>query len=472
MSHFTGRRAGVSIAAASSLTAHAPRCYNWAVMMKEKLPLFPVTAAINKAGHLEIGGADTVRLAADFGTPLYLYDELTLRRACREYREAFGEHYPGASVIYAAKAFICGALAHLLDEEGLGLDVISGGELAAAARAAFPGGRIYLHGNNKSAAEITAALRYGVGRIVVDNFHELEMLDGIAGGMNMRPDILLRLAPGVDPHTHRHITTGNLDSKFGFPMAQAAEALARAGALPALNVVGLHCHLGSQLHGSEPYLEAIEIMMGFAAEMSAARGFNLEELDIGGGFAIPYTMGEQAPGAAVFAAAIAAEIKAQCRRLRLETPRLVIEPGRAIVGRAGVALYTAGAAKDIPGVRRYVSLDGGMTDNIRPALYGATYEAVAAGRMNDKSAEKVSLAGKYCESADILIRDIDLPPLVPGDILAVADAGAYCLAMGSNYNGALKPAVVMVAGGKARLIRRRETADDLLAGDTFVKEAA
>jgi diaminopimelate decarboxylase len=440
--------------------------------MIERLSLFPVTAAVNDNDHLMVGGVDCLDLAARYGTPLYVYDEATLRAACREYRQAFGDLYPDTRVIYAGKAFSCGTLMRLVADEGLGLDVISGGELAVAELAAFPPELIYMHGNNKAAAELEAGLRYGVGRVVVDNFYELELLNSIAERLNVRQDILLRVSPGVDPHTHRFITTGNVDSKFGFPLGMLGEAVKRAQGFANLNLLGLHFHIGSQLHEAEPYLEAIAVTLKFAADMKAENGFTLEELDLGGGFGIAYTLAEKAPGADYFAREIAGAVKANCAKFGLELPRLVIEPGRAIVGRAGLALYAVGSAKDIPGVRRYVSVDGGMTDNIRPALYEAEYEAVAAGKMRADGAGKVTLAGKYCESGDILIHDIELPELAAGDILAVADTGAYCLAMGSNYNGALKPAVVMVADGAARLIRRRETAEDLLSCDMFGKKEA
>ncbi|MBU2535500.1 MAG: diaminopimelate decarboxylase [Chloroflexi bacterium] len=404
-------------------------------------------------------------LAEEFGTPLYVFDEVTLRRKCTEFRDEFGRRYQDTAIVYACKAFVNRALALLFKEEGLGLDVVSGGELSIARSVDFPMEKVYFHGNNKSAEELGMALEYKVGRIVIDNFQELDTLAEIAGQRGATPDVLLRLTPGVDPHTHKHISTGVVDSKFGIPLASAGEAVARAMSAPNLNLIGLHFHLGSQIFEVEPYREAIRVIMDLVAEMKSKHGFELQELDVGGGFAVQYTVDAPAPPVSDYAEVIVTTVNEKCREHSLGLPKLVIEPGRAIVGRAGVALYEVGVVKDIPGVRRYVSVDGGMADNIRPALYGARYEAVVASKMNDKAAKKVTIVGKFCESGDILIKDIDLPEIAVGDILAVPDCGAYCLAMGSNYNVSLKPAIVLVNGGKARLIRRRETYEDLLRCD-------
>ena len=432
---------------------------------KSRLVLFPLTAEVNGNGHLVIGGCDTVALAEEFDTPLYVFDEQTLRQKCAEFRNEFGRRYPDTAVVYAGKAFINRALAVLLKEEGLGLDVVSGGELSIARSVDFPMENIYFHGNNKSAGELDMALEAGVGRIVIDNFQELEMLAGIAGQRGVVADVLLRLTPGVDPHTHKHISTGIVDSKFGIPLASADEAVSRAMSTSGLNLVGLQFHLGSQIFEIEPYREAISVIIDLAAEMKTRHGFELKELDVGGGFAVQYTADAPAPPVADYAEVITAAITERCRQQDLELPKLIVEPGRSIVGRAGVALYRAGVVKEVPGIRCYVSVDGGMADNIRPALYEARYEAVVANRLNDKEKRKVTIAGKFCESGDILIKDIDLPEVATGDILAVPDCGAYCLAMGSNYNASLKPAIVMVSGGRARLIRRRETYEDLLRND-------
>jgi len=433
--------------------------------MRDKLTPFPLTAEVNSRSHLAIGGCDSIELAAEFGTPLYVFDEFSLRSKCAEFKAEFGSRYPDTKVIYAAKAFINTALARLISEEGLGLDVVSAGELHIAQAAGFPMERIYLHGNNKSPEELKLALEWRVGRIVVDNFGELKMLDEITGKQGLKPDILLRLSPGVDPQTHKYIDTGVIDSKFGFPMLKGEEAVSQAIRAPNLNLIGLHFHIGSLIHEVTPYEQAIERVLKFAGEMKSSRGFELKELDIGGGFAIPYTQDAPAPPVSVYAEAIATRIKQQCQELALTPPQLTIEPGRAIVGQAGVALYTVGTIKDIPDIRRYVSVDGGMGDNIRPALYGAKYEAVVASKMAVKEAAEVTIAGKFCESGDILIRDVSLPELKSGDIIALASCGAYCLPLASNYNASLKPAVVMVREGKARLIRRRETFSDLVRYD-------
>jgi diaminopimelate decarboxylase len=433
--------------------------------MESRIKLFPANSAVNDKGHLVVGGCDTVELAAEFGTPLYLFDESSLRQRCAEFKQEFSQRYAQTTVIYACKAFINKALAVIFKEEGLGLDAVSAGEISIARSADFPLDKVYFHGNNKSAEELKLALEWGVGRIVVDNFHELEMLAKIAAGLGKKPDILLRLSPGVEARTHKYTATGAVDTKFGFPLVNGEKALAQALSAAELNLVGLHFHIGSGIFDIEPYEQAIDVILGFAAEMKRKRSFEMGELDIGGGFALQYAVDSPAPPISAYAKAIASRITANCQELGLALPRLVIEPGRSIVGQAGVALYTAGAVKDIPGVRRYVSVDGGMADNIRHALYGARHEAVVANKMSEKDANKVTIAGKFCESGDILIEDITLPPVAAGDIIAVADCGAYCLPLGSNYNASLKPAVVLVKDGKARLIRRRQSFDDLVGRD-------
>jgi len=430
-----------------------------------RLSLFPLTTEVSDSSHLVIGGCDTVKLAAEFGTPLYLFDEFSLRYKCAEFKEEFGQRYVDTAVIYAGKAFINKALALILGEEGLGLDFVSAGELSIARSVNYPLDRIYFHGSNKSAEEIRLALEWRIGRIVVDNFYELTMLREMAGGQDYIPDILLRLSPGIDPHTHRFIATGVVDSKFGFPLASGGEAVAQAMSAPNLNLVGLHFHLGSLIFGTEPYQEAIEITLNWAAEMRQKYGFELRELNVGGGFAIQYTLDSPAPPISVYAEVITSKIVNKCHELGLALPRLIVEPGRAIVGQAGVALYKVGAVKDIPGIRRYVSVDGGMADNIRPALYEAKYETVIANKVLEEEVGMVTIAGKFCESGDILIKDINLPSVSAGDIIAIPDCGAYCLPMASNYNASLKPAIVLVKEGKARLIRRRETFDDLIRCD-------
>jgi diaminopimelate decarboxylase len=429
--------------------------------------LLPVTARANASDHLEIGGCDTVNLARQFGTPLYIFDEATLRARCRAYTGPLAALYPNSQVIYACKAYINGALAGILREEGFGLDVVSGGELYVAHRSGFPVDRIFFHGNNKSEGELAQALDLDVGRIVVDNLHELELLNRLAVERGKRARVLLRLSPGVDPHTHAAVATGITDSKFGFLIAtgQAEAAVARSLTLPGLLVLGIHAHIGSMIHELEPYRQTIDILLSFAAKMAAAHGFVLQEFSPGGGWGISYTTDDQPPATADVVTTVVSALKKGADRHGLPLPKLIMEPGRSIVGQAGVSLYTVGASKDIPGVRKYVAVDGGMADNIRPAIYGARYTALVAGRMSALPQETVTIAGKYCESGDILIRDIALPRLSPGDLLALPAAGAYCLAMASNYNLAPRPAVVLVLDGTARLIRRRETYEDLVRLD-------
>lgn len=433
---------------------------------KEQLPLFPHTAAVAD-NRLLIGGCDTVELAGEFGTPLYIFDEATLRQRCTEYRDEFNTRYHDSLVCYACKAFINRALARIFDEEGLGLDVVSGGELTIAKSAGFPMKRVYFNGSNKSGEELKAAMGWGVGCIVVDNFHELSMLSELAVGMHdaKRSKILIRISPGIDPHTHAHLKTGLIDSKFGFPLLLAEEAIIAVMESPFLELAGLHHHVGSQILDLAPFEQAIGLALDFAADMHSKHGIELKELNIGGGLGIAYDEEQQPPAVDVFAETLCNTITTKCGELGILPPRLIVEPGRSIIGQAGLAIYTVGAIKDIKGVRKYVSVDGGMGDNIRPALYGAEYKAIVANRVEGANRERVTVAGKFCESGDILIRDIDLPALASGDILAVPCCGAYCLSLASNYNTSLRPAIVMVKDGDARLIRRRETYDDLMRCD-------
>ena len=429
--------------------------------------ILPLTAAVDAAGHLTVGGCDTVELARELGTPLYVFDEEDLRARCREFRREFEARHPDVLIVYAAKAYLGRALASLVAEEGLGLDVVSGGELACARAVDFPLERVYFHGNNKSGQEIREALAAGVGRVVVDNFHELVLLGDAAASLGRRQAVLLRVTPGVDPHTHAYVTTGAVDSKFGLPLVGglAEEALVQALASPGLEVMGLHYHLGSQITETEPYRKAAEVVLEFAARMKERHGLELREYSVGGGIAVPYTRDAATPSLAEYAETVVGALQQGCGRHGLPPPRLTVEPGRAIVARAAVALYTVGATKEVPGVRTYVAVDGGMADNIRPALYGSRYEALVANRMADPPQEKVTVVGRYCESGDVLVSEAEVPRLWAGDLLALPVSGAYGLAMASNYNWALRPAVVMVKDGHARLIRRRETYDDLLACD-------
>ena len=435
-------------------------------MTFENAALFPFSASVNDRDRLALGGCDVVELESEFGTPLYVFDEQTLRGMCREFVTEFTSRYADTRVAYAAKAFLNPALAEVVRQEGFCLDVVSGGELAVAEAVAFPGEAIYFHGNNKTAEELGEAMEYGVGRVVVDSFHELALLDKLARGRGVVQEVMVRVSPSVDPHTHAHTTTGVLDSKFGIPIetGDAERAVRQALDAPNLSLVGLHFHLGSPIFELEPYSIAIDTVLTFASGLKNA-GLELKEFSPGGGFAIGYLREEPPPEVADYADVIVGTLKRRCADLGLGEPTLVVEPGRSIVGRAGVALYSVGGIKDIPGIRKYVSLDGGMGDNIRPALYDARYEAVVANRMSDTAAETVTLVGKFCESGDFLIRDIALPAMESGDVVAIPSCGAYAPAMASNYNWNPRPAIVMVRDGEVRLIRRRETYADMMAYD-------
>ncbi|PZC48071.1 MAG: diaminopimelate decarboxylase [Chloroflexi bacterium] len=428
--------------------------------------VFPDSTAVTAAGHLQIGGADVTELAAEYGTPLYIFDEASLRNTCQEYLQEFQSRHAPTAVTYASKAFLNLALAHIFAEEGMGLDVVSGGELAMALKGGMPPERVYFHGNNKSPDELAFAVDQGCGVIVVDNFYEMENLNQIAGARGKKQNILLRISPSVDPHTHHHTTTGTLDSKFGFPLetGQASEAVRLALASENLTLQGLHFHLGSPIFETEPYAEGIRRALQFAADHRAS-GLDLQELNVGGGFAIRHTRNDEPPTIARYADVIVSTVNSECARLGLAVPRLVVEPGRSVVGPAGVAVYSVGATKDIPGIRKYVSVDGGMGDNIRPALYDAQYEAVVANRMNDLPTETITLAGKFCESGDVLVRDFPLPALHAGDLIAIPASGGYAPSMASNYNLAPRPAIILVKEGEARLIRRRESYEDMMSLD-------
>lgn len=425
-----------------------------------------MTVGVNDRAHLTIGGVDVLDLLAEYGSPLYVFDEATLRSTCREFVEEFTSRYPRSRVLYASKAFVNPAIARLIGEEGLGIDVVSSGEIAVARSGGVDSSALYFHGNNKTPEELDYALVEGVGRFVIDSFHELELLNAKARSRGVMQDVLLRLSPSVDPHTHVLTTTGILDSKFGFSVetGDAASAIRQALAASNLNLVGIHFHLGSPIFELEPYSIAVDAILTYLAPFGG-EGLTLEEFSPGGGFAIGYLRDRLPPSVGSYAEVITTAVKARCADLGLGEPTLVVEPGRSIVGRAGVALYTVGAIKDIPTVRKYVSLDGGMGDNIRPALYGAAYEAVVANRMNEPPVEVVTLAGKYCESGDVLVQDVKLPSVEPGDVVAIPASGAYAPSMASVYNLNPRPAMVMVADGAATLIRRRETFEDMMLLD-------
>ena len=428
--------------------------------------VFPDTAQVNDQGHLVIGGCNVLELAEEHGTPVYVFDEETLRGRCRSFVNEFQKLYPASQVLYASKAYINPALAKIFQDEGLGLDVVSGGELAVVRQAGFPLEKVYFHGNNKTPQELSEALEQGIGRVVVDSFYELELLNRIASEAGKTQDILIRVSPGIDPHTHVYTTTGIIDSKFGFSIetGDAAQAIRQALAATNLRLKGLHFHLGSPIFELEPYRVATELVLKFAAGFRE-EGLELEEFSPGGGFAIAYTRDQEPPTIAEYAETIVSTVLSTCDELGLPQPTLLIEPGRAIIGPAGVALYRIGAIKDIPGVRKYVSVDGGMGDNIRPALYQAAYEVVLAGKANQEPAEKVTIAGKYCESGDILATDIMLPKSQSGDIIAIPASGAYAPSMASNYNLNPRPPMVLVKDGRSRVIRRRESYQDLMLCD-------
>jgi len=458
-----------------------PRAPYNRIVTTTQLPLanvLPLTAGVSAAGHLTLAGCDAVELVREFGTPLYVFDEQTLREQCRAFQQAFRSRYADTGVAYAAKAYLGRALAAIIAEEGMSLDIVSGGELAIAVSVGFPAERIHFHGNNKSEQELREALDYGIGRVIIDNFHEMRLLDAVARAKGLRQKALIRLSPGVDPHTHAKTTTGTLENKFGIVISSAdakapspAEAAVRqALELPGIELAGLHVHLGSPVFELEPYRLAVGVVLEFAARMRDAYRFQMREFSPGGGFAVAYTPKQHPPSPDDYAEAIVQPLIEGCERYGLPQPRLFIEPGRAIVARAGVALYTVGSAKDVPGAMRFVSVDGGMADNIRPAMYDSRYSALLANRLNDDRSETVTIVGKYCESGDVLLRDAELPPLQPGDILAMPAAGAYALAMASNYNASLRPPVVLVRDGEARLIRRRETYEDLMQADIWPPE--
>lgn len=431
--------------------------------------VLPRTSAISPHGRLSIGGCDVRELVREFGSPLYIFDEADFRSACREYRAEFEARWHDARVLYAAKAYLCRPLAQMVAEEGLGMDVVSGGELAVAQAAGFPMDRVYFHGNNKGPEELALAVAAGVGRVVVDNFHELDLLQLIAEERGVRQPILLRVSPGIDPHTHAKTTTGVLDSKFGFAIhtgdAHRAVQIARAAAH--LDLRGLHVHLGSPIFELEPYEQASDVVCEFAARMIREEGLAFAEYSPGGGMALAYTREQRPPPVAAYAEAIADSLRAALERYGLPAPSVHVEPGRSLVGRSMVAIYTVGARKEIPGVRTYVSVDGGMADNVRPAMYGSKYEVVPVERPLAEVEEIITLAGKYCESGDILAKDVEVPRLEPGELVGLPASGAYNLAMSSNYNMAVRPAVVRVSGGQARLMQRRETIDDLMARDVL-----
>ena len=439
----------------------------------QDLPLaevLPISASVNDTGRLAIQDRDVREIVEEFGSPLYIFDEATIRGMCREFVGNFRRFYPQTDIEYSTKAFSNPAVLKIIEDEGLHIDVVTGGELAFALAADFPAEKINFHGNNKVRDELREAVEADIGRITIDSFHEIELLNEVAGELGKTQAVNLRLSPSIDPHTHRLTTTGVLDSKFGFSIetGDAEKAVDAALSQPNLDVTGLHFHLGSPLFELEPYEEAIEYVCAFAARMKWVHHLDMEEFSPGGGMAIGYLSSKLPPTIAEYAETITTSLKSSCTKYGLDEPRLIIEPGRSIVGRAGVAVYTVGGIKRIPHVRTYVSVDGGMGDNIRPALYEAEYEVMSVDDPLGEPVQKVTIAGKFCESGDVLARDVDLPELNTDDLLALPASGAYCVPMASNYNLQARPAIVLVTEqSEARLIRRRETYADLLATSIY-----
>lgn len=426
------------------------------------------TMRVNEKGHLEVGGCDTLRLAEEFGTPLYVMDETLLRENCRRYVNALQKYYPKGKILFAGKAFLVKAMVRLVEEEGLSLDVVSGGELYTALQAGFPPERLYFHGNNKSEEEIQEALEAGTGVFVVDSLTEMEILVKMAGNMSKRAGVLIRIKPGIEAHTHDYIQTGQEDSKFGFGLEDEETMRAIQLALSSekyIELKGFHCHIGSQIFDLEPYKLTVKTMVEFIARVKQETGYTAEQLDLGGGLGIRYTKKDDPPSIEAFVENIASTLKSSSEEKEIPLPELLLEPGRSIAGEAGIILYKVGIIKDVPGIRRYVSVDGGMMDNIRPALYDARYEASLANKAAEEPSLKVTIAGKACESGDILIEEVWLPPVEKNDLLAVSSSGAYGYSMASNYNRNPRPAVIFAKHGSSKLVVRRETYEDLVALD-------
>lgn len=433
---------------------------------------FHGTMKVNEKGHLEIGGMDTVDLAVQFGTPLYVYDVALIRERARGFKQTFDKLGIKAQVAYASKAFSTVAMVQLVDEEGLSLDVVSGGELYTALAADFPSERIHFHGNNKSREELEMALKNNVGCIVVDNFYELELLEEVCESLAARTKILLRVTPGIEAHTHDYILTGQEDSKFGFDLqnGQAETALQKALSSSWIETLGLHCHIGSQIFDTTGFILAAKKIFEKMAEWKEKHAYEPKVLNLGGGFGIRYTEDDDPIHASQYVEEIIGEVKKQAEQYSMKMPEIWIEPGRSLVGDAGITLYQTGSRKEVPNVRNYLAVDGGMSDNIRPALYQAKYEAVLANRVLDKPEETVSIAGKCCESGDMLIWDLPLPKAGDQDLLAVFCTGAYGYSMANNYNRIPRPPVVFIENGEAKLVVKRETYEDILRLDLPINE--
>lgn len=428
--------------------------------------VLPRTAEV-RDDHLFVGGVDMVELAHEQGTALYVMDEADMRSRMEEYREAFRSRYANSDVLYASKAFLNKEMARIVNDEGLCLDVSGGGELACAQAAGFPMDRVFVHGNNKTPQELREAIGAGVGRIVVDSRIELNRVSKIAGELGVVQPIYMRITPGVEADTHEYIRTGCEDSKFGFTMLDdfAFRCVKDALAAPNVKLVGLHCHIGSQIFALHSFREAVAVMVEFMARIRDEYGLTIEELDLGGGLGIAYTADDKPSSIEEFAACTIDAVKDFCARHDVPQPRILVEPGRSMVANAGITLYTVGILKTLPNIRKYVAVDGGMSDNIRTALYHADYEPTIANKAGQPRTEIVTLCGKHCESGDAVVVDMPLQHPDIDDIVAVFGTGAYCYSMSSSYNGQPRPAIVFVKDGKARVTTRRETYADLMARD-------
>ena len=429
---------------------------------------WPVTAERGADGALTIGGVDVGDLARDYGTPLWVVDEADLRERCRRYVEGF----PGVDVTYASKAWCSVGILQIVEEQGLLIDVASGGELSTALVAGVDPSRLILHGNNKSVAELDRALEVGVGRIVVDSFDELDRLEALAAQREVTTPVWLRITPGIDAHTHEYVRTGHDDSKFGFTLSLglADRAFTRALELDHVEVVGVHAHIGSQIFGTDPFIANAEVMLDLLARWRDEHGVTLAELNLGGGMGIRYTHEDHPVEVQRYGRAVLDVVDERCTTLAFPRPRVLVEPGRAIVGPSTVTLYEVGTIKVLPGLSTWVSVDGGMSDNIRPALYAAEHEVMLAGRASSAEPTAVTVVGKHCESGDLVREHAPLPgDLTVGDLLAVAATGAYTASMASNYNQLPRPAAVLVGDGQVRLLRRRETEADLVRWDVSLR---
>lgn len=423
----------------------------------------PSHLEVNEKGHLAIAGHDTVTLVQQYGTPLYIYDEDYIRKRMREYVAAF--NFEDSMVAYAGKAFLTKAMCRIIEDEGLYLDVVSGGELYTAMVSEFPPERIIVHGNNKSETELFMALKAGVGLIVVDNYTELQQLIQLGYGIHAKKiDVLLRIVPGVEAHTHDYIQTGQIDTKFGFDIesGMAMEALEKAIKSKIINVVGVHFHIGSQLLNLEPFKLALENTARFLAKAKERFNWEAEIMDVGGGLGIRHIPQENPPSISILAKTIKEGIDISFGKYNLQTPKVIVEPGRSIVGESAIAIYSVGLIKDIPGVRTYVAVDGGMADNLRPALYQAKYDAVLCKQPLAKREKVVTLVGKNCETGDILIEDIAMPKIQRGDLVAMLSAGAYTYSMASNYNKLPKPAILLASSRGVFPMVNRETYEDII----------